>query len=54
MSKVKVTIEGDKKMAGFIYGMIAAEVDSDKTPLTKISTPKIEAQKIHFEMESRI
>jgi hypothetical protein len=26
----------------------------DKTPLTKISTPKLEAQKISFEMESRI
>jgi uncharacterized protein (AIM24 family) len=55
MSKVKVTIEGDMKFAGFLEAILRRMVDPEKTPLTKISPTHFEAgPKISFEMESRI
>jgi hypothetical protein len=55
MSKVKVTIEGDMKFAGYIYGMLTAIIESNQSPLTKATPIHFDDKtKISFEMESRI
>jgi hypothetical protein len=57
MSKVKITLKGDRKLAGYLFEMFRQEVASGKSPLTKatltqISTP--DESEICIEVESRI
>jgi hypothetical protein len=55
VSKIKVTIEGDMKMAGYIQAAIKSKlVDPDNTPITKMGTIQFGQNCISFEMESRI
>jgi hypothetical protein len=55
MSKIKVTIEGDMKMAGYIQAAIRSKlVDPDNTPITKMGAIQFGNNSISFEMESRI
>jgi hypothetical protein len=54
MSKVKVTLEGDQKFAGYLMAAIRRLVDPENTPLTKMSPVHFDKDSISFEMESRI
>ena len=54
MSKVKITLEGDRKMSGYLYALLRKAVDPENTPITKISSVHFEEDTISFEMESRI
>jgi hypothetical protein len=56
MSKVKITIEGDFKLAGYMAAAIVKMVDPEKTPLTKFTPIHLEDKKdaIWLEVESRI
>jgi hypothetical protein len=56
MSKVKITIEGDFKLAGYMSAAIIKMVNPENTPLTKVSPIHLEEKKnaLSFEVESRI
>jgi len=57
MRKVKITIKGDRKLAGYLFAMLQEEVSTGKSPLTKAAVTQISSpdeNEICVEVESRI